>query len=436
LWSSNTSAEQFGNMQFTVPPGWKVDSQTKGMYLSPPDLASNDESALLGVMANEPLTGDLRAWFDARVQRLAAKRTVVSGGEVRSRQASKGHTVLSTTLELRDANGRGSFWLIVAANPNNRAESYLFSTSSQKLFDRYMPQVQAFGNSIKFIQTQQQAAAATPTAQEPWTTKPPASAPAIAAQGAPSPVPASAVQGVDLSKIKDPKDLAKARANLNPPPPSGGTRLDGLYATQDSGGHVGPGGAFFVDVVWRFRYFMPNGYVYLGNMQADLDNTRCTQPTVNEYGGPICTTYAIDNGRIRIGLNQETRFARSGEDVKIGDYTYVRIPKQDNLRLNGTYSYFSAGVAAANSADFKFTSDGRFEADRGIFINYNSDPSGVRDPVRTSVTGVKQSGSKGTYRINGYTLELTSEDGRKQRMFFGRLSTQILRIGTQEYVGK
>ncbi len=233
----------------------------------------------------------------------------------------------------------------------------------------------------------------------------------------------------------DQKSRATGQANLNPPPP-GRSRLDGLYATQDSSGQIGAGGTLYHNVNWRFYYFLPNGYVYLGSKDAGLEDLNCTTATVNKYGDPLCTTYSADDGQLRMGLRNPARLRRKGDALRIGDYEYALIPKANNLRLSGSYDYFSAGVAAANSSGIFFSRDGRFKSSNftGVAIDTGNLPGGAQQPNRTSVTGSSSSSAEGTYRINGYTLEMNYSDGRKARAFFAQVAgEEVLRIGSRVY---
>jgi hypothetical protein len=236
----------------------------------------------------------------------------------------------------------------------------------------------------------------------------------------------------------DAKSQADGKINLNPPPP-GRTRLSGLYATQDSGASMGPGGVLMPSINWRFYYFLPNGFVYLGSKDAGLEQINCTQVTVNKYGDPVCTTYSADNDQMRIGMRNPTRFKRKGEDIVIGDYTFELIPKANNLRLSGSYNSFTAGVSAASSADITFSKDGRFTSSSfvGVAVDTNAQLGSAQQPNRVSVSGSSAKEAQGTYKINGYTLELNYSDGRQARAFFARVAGEsVVRIGSRPYTRK
>jgi hypothetical protein len=235
---------------------------------------------------------------------------------------------------------------------------------------------------------------------------------------------------------KDAKSRANGERNLNPLP-SGRARLSGLYVTQDMQNSVGPGGNMYAGVMFRFYYFLPNGYAYMGAKEAGLESLQCDRPTVNEYGDPLCTTYSADDGQIRIGPQNPSRLRRNGNDLRIGDYDFTLVPRANNLRLNGTYDYFSAGSSAAVSSSFTFSRDGRFKGSNFTGVMVDTDPtnSGQTGGARVAVTGSSSAQREGTYRIDGYTMELNYTDGRRARAFFAVVAgSDVVRIGSRTYV--
>ena len=235
---------------------------------------------------------------------------------------------------------------------------------------------------------------------------------------------------------KDAKSRANGERNLHPFP-SGRTRLAGLFVTQDMQGSVGSGGNMYIGVTFRFYYFLPNGYAYMGAKEAGLESLQCDRPTVDTYGDPLCTTYSADDGQIRIGPQSPSRLRRNGSDLRIGDYDFALVPKASNLRLNGTYDYFSAGSAAAVSSSFTFSRDGRFDGSNFTSVMVDTDPtnSGQAGGARIGVAGGSSAKRQGTYRIDGYTLELNYGDGRRARAFFARVAgDDVVRIGSRTYI--
>ncbi len=265
---------------------------------------------------------------------------------------------------------------MTAANPNNRFESLTYAANSTEVYQQFFPAFERMVNTLKFVEPK-----AVPSPQLSVTTAPRA-------------------------------DNEKKSNALSP----SGTRLNGLYVTQDSEGSIGPGGALSSNIAWRFYYFLPNGYVYLGPKEAGLESIQCAGKTVNKDGSPLCATYSIDNGKIRIAEHDPTGFALRSNGILIGDYSFELVPKLNNLRMDRAYSTFSAGSSAASSSDIRFSRDGRFTSSSFIGVSVDTGPNAGGD--RISVAGNSGGRGEGTYQLNGYTLELTYRDGRKAKGLF------------------
>jgi hypothetical protein len=419
--SALAQAEQFGNMRFEIPQGWKTQQRGTVLFLIPPNLSSG-QAALVAISPSLELK-DFQAQFNAVVQKLQAGRTVVKTSDQTTSQSPDGYSVLRREMIVREKDGSSLYLFVTAANPNDRFESLYYATNDPDLYLRYAPQLEQLVNSIKFVAPAETRPAPPAVSVQPSAPSKPSTPPA------PSATPPTYV---------DEKSRSTGEANLKPPLP-GRTRLEGLYATQDTSGHVGPGGAFYQDVIWRFYYFMPNGYVYLGPKNAGLEALRCTKPTVNQYGDPVCTTYTADNGQLRIGLRNPARLRRKGNDLVIGDYEYALVPKVNNLRLSGYYEYYSAGVAAADSSGISFYKNGRFKSSSFVGVAVDTNPNGTQPSGgnRVTVSGSSSSSAEGSYRINGYTLELSYSDGRKSRSFFAQVGGElVVRIGERVYTRK
>ncbi len=403
-------AAQFGDMRFELPAGWKAREDSQVLVLTPPDLT---KTSAVGVWLLPGLgLGNLNTQFSGLVQLLQSGKTVVRESKVVATQSPEGYAVLQQELILLDSKWANSYMVVVGANPNNRFEALYYSASSQALYKNYNAPVSRLIDTIKFTP---------PVARH---SRQPL---AMAQSEAPS-------QPVYI----DAKARANGLANLNPPPP-GNARLSGLYVTQDSGGSMGPGGIVYQNIMWRFYYFLPNGYAYLGAKEAGLETIRCSKPTVDKYGDALCTTYSADNGEIRIGFQSPTRLRHKGSDLRIGDYDFALVPKAKNKQLSGDYEYFSAGVAAAISAGFTFSPDGHFRVSNATGIALDTELTGGTGAGTDSiaVAGHHESSAAGTYRINGYTLELNYRDGHSVRAFFAEVAgDDVVKIGSRTYTRK
>jgi hypothetical protein len=409
---------QLGDAQFEVPAGWTSERRAGGLIFKPPAGGSvGDGSSVVAPIAS-PLT-DFEVQFGQVVRTFQQRGRTERLGDIVRAKSPDGYNLLRRELLVRDTSGGTMYVFVTAADPNRKFQPLVFVANNAASYRRYGQQFDGMVNSAKF-------GASAPSATRgvsDLVITPPIPQPSVS-------VPAARVEYVDA------KSRANGEANLHPAPP-GTARLSGLFVTEDSRGAMGPGNSFYAAVSWRFYYFLPNGYAYLGAKEAGLESLVCDRPTVDKYGDPLCTTYSADDGQIRIGLRTPTRLIHKGDDLRIGDYNFAKVPRARELTLTGAYEYFAAGTAAAVSSTLTFSRDGRFEASNftGIAVDNDATNSGVSGGSRVSVTGSSSGKAQGTYRINGYTLELHYSDGRTVRTFFAAVAgNDVVRIGSRTYI--
>jgi hypothetical protein len=227
----------------------------------------------------------------------------------------------------------------------------------------------------------------------------------------------------------------KGKKNLAAPPP-GETRISGLFYKIDW--RMMPGANFTTYQVpyYTFRHFQENGYVWLGEPPADGDFSKlaCDKPKVDDQGEPLCTSYAIENGKIRIGNDAPVSFATEEKGIGMDSDSYFRIDPANDLKLDRRYSYFSYNGVAAFSGGIEFTKDGGFKSDSSVGISYTTPDVGG---PQTTVTGHDEKApTVGRYAINGYTLEITNANGQKIRKFFAVLSEGMLYFNGDAYLDR
>jgi hypothetical protein len=153
---------------------------------------------------------------------------------------------------------------------------------------------------------------------------------------------------------------------------------------------------------------------------ADLDIGRSRAERPKSWG-----RYQIVGGKIQAQWGD-------GKSQSI-DKWWVARPAKNGARLSGLYRSISGGGNTAlggsamvvSSNQIQFNADGSFSDER--FGGGSSSSSGV------SVTaGAKQRGG-GSYRLDGYTIELKTTDGRAQRLlfFFFPDSEDAVGVGSQ-----
>lgn len=142
-----------------------------------------------------------------------------------------------------------------------------------------------------------------------------------------------------------------------------------------------------------------------------------------------CGTYRLAGGQLerrqtgsRFGLIEIERdsLAREGRDLRIGDTLHRFVPPLPaDTRLEGRWRYFygSAGSTAFSSGSVAverhllLTRDGRFQRSGFTGASSSSDMGGGSSGV---TVGSQRPAGQGRYRIEGYTLTLTGDDGQRQ----------------------
>lgn len=219
---------------------------------------------------------------------------------------------------------------------------------------------------------------------------------------------------------------ARAEKNLHPPEP-GSSRFNGLYYSITWSMMFGPNFTSYQVPNYTFRYFQDNGYVWLGDEPADGDFEKldCTKSMVNDRGDPTCTAYNLSKGlfsksTLSIGHEQPVSFEQDKDGITTDGTAFSLITPMQDLKLNKSYSYFSYTGIAAVSASIDFTAAGEFQADSSVGISYTTPEIG---DTTTTVTGYDEKAPvKGRYTLNGHSLEITSPDGKKSKVFFAQLS--------------
>ena len=243
------------------------------------------------------------------------------------------------------------------------------------------------------------------------------------------------------------KDAAKARRaaeaaargerNLKPPPP-GNTRWTGLYADetfhQQQRLDPGPYGGFSrlvndVWSTWEYLDFQADGHVYLG-----LRNPQepCDRPSVGSDGEPLCTTYSVDGGRLRIGHEDRGPVSRTANGLTVAKKSYMAVPPLTPRRLAGSYEAASCHGALCEKSTWVFGADGTFGA-YGINQGFGTGAGPAGLPMPRGWTDTKK--VEGRYVIEGQGLRVTYSDGQtgSVSVFLYPPKDRTLRIGGREF---
>lgn len=210
-----------------------------------------------------------------------------------------------------------------------------------------------------------------------------------------------------------------------PPTEAGDDSLEGLFFHSES--TLMPNGLGGLDFVVNMTtyFFQPNGLL--------AEEPPAGAATLEEFcagKAEACGSYKISNGQITLNLvgsrfgivgSETAPFAHQEGGFEIDGDVFTPIPPLDDLKLDGTWSYFyaasgSAGQTTTSVATLRtlvFRPDGSFN--RSGFVGYSSTTDIAGDTA--GVTGSSDRPEEsGTYTIDGYTLALTLADGTTEFM--------------------
>lgn len=249
----------------------------------------------------------------------------------------------------------------------------------------------------------------------------------------------------ECMKVVKPTPIPRYGTAKAPAPPKGSGGLSGAYARWypdplAASGFGGCGG-----LCWDVYVFDKSGYVYTHEPDQGLDEADCTRTHPN--GLPVCEVYRVQGGQLVIGQDKPMTLAKSGAALKIGGDTYQPLLKLDGLKLNGAYesrSFVGGGTSTVSGAfqtNLTLTPQGRFSRERSGGVSATTTDTGTNlGTVTGGVTVSTERQNSGTYRVTGYTLELTYGDGHIERLFAytlpdrnGRPDLGLLRLGGSTY---
>lgn len=149
--TGQTPTARLGNLTYRVPPGWTAEARDGVVAFTPRDLPVG--GVAFAILAPDvPLSGDLRAWFEARVAGLHENVRVVSVSAVEAGKDEKGSPVYSRAAAVVDGSGRPQYRFYVAGQfgPANarRAALLVFQASGLDLVARYQDGLSALADSV------------------------------------------------------------------------------------------------------------------------------------------------------------------------------------------------------------------------------------------------------------------------------------------------
>ncbi len=320
-----------GDLEFDVPAGWR-QTLDQGFQALEPAGQGPTQFTQIGFLPAQTLTTDLRSYFEGVWAQWRAQMNTLDNGEPETTRNPNGFDVVSRYSRIYNPRlGNGTFRFAVA-HLGNRVQAYWFVDNTGNI--DYEEAFRGFEHSVQFAGAEEAAA----------------------------------------------------------PEPGAACGLEGLYTgfTTTAGYRNGIVAEGIMKV--RVLVFLPDGNVMRELPAQGLANF--------DFGAELkrardqCGRYRVLGNQLRITWSDGTveDGERSGADLRIGGWSYVRAADADNASLEGVY-HVDRGTYA-----IQFAPDGRFRE------------NGILSSVSYSLPN-KAPGA-GTYRIRQHTLELHYTDGR------------------------
>ena len=161
----------------------------------------------------------------------------------------------------------------------------------------------------------------------------------------------------------------------------------------------------------RHWYFLPDGR-YLNDAPAGELSAKGREPVCAKYAGE-CGKYAVGGGKLNLTPNKGKPWTADFADPgggkwKIGGVDCQRITASypANAKLSGKYTSGQAYGGIASATTFVFSPDGSYAAEKV-------------GAVRAGGAGATSvSGTRGTYRLSGNTLELTENGATTRHLIY------------------
>ena len=138
--------ERFENWIFSAPQGWDKREDADGLRLTSPD-----GQATMRLLPGEELSSiGLKSWLDGQLVLLEQDLTLQTAEDPQSTPTSDHYEWLVWARGLRNRQGPVLPRSYLAADPRGRAELLLFTALTAEAFQRYLPALGQFIDSVKF----------------------------------------------------------------------------------------------------------------------------------------------------------------------------------------------------------------------------------------------------------------------------------------------
>jgi hypothetical protein len=157
---------------------------------------------------------------------------------------------------------------------------------------------------------------------------------------------------------------------------------------------------------YEFRFFGTNGFVWLGEPRATIEEMTCSAGQKN------CEPFSVEGGTLTIGKGKPKSIEQAGTGWKIDGTTWNAIVPQAGTTLNATYTSAGCYLASCTRRSITFEPNGRYAVSGLTQSGY------ANDFISSFQTGT--SSGEGTYAIGETSIELTPTGGQPKTAFFFR----------------
>jgi hypothetical protein len=407
---------RFDDWLFQMPTGWRT-------VPSPSDLSlvSPDGKAVIVLFRSEPISGNLRSWFDQRLAQLHNGFTVTQIGQVTSTPANEGYTAWASTVSVKDAKGNLRFEYFFGADPGSRGELLLYRANDAASFTKYQKVLEAFFLGADFAQLKPDLAAKAMLIGSP--------------NAAGSSAGSSSTGG---SSTTSPNTTSPNAASSSGTPawvtaPGKGLRrdqLDGVYLQLHTA--FGVGGLMIQ--VYTPYLFLKDGWVYTRPVVAvsDFDASTSKRLEPDRWG-----RWQRTGGSVLIRWNKEPNKTHTFKQKEF----IPALPAKPGLKLEGHYESISGsgntmqggGTTIISGRDLYFSGDGRFSSEAAT----GGSSSGAGGTVTFESNGGV---SAGVYSFDGFTVQFKYDDGSVRRWFYcefppdAGVQHEVVIVGGRTYI--
>jgi hypothetical protein len=162
--------QQFGNVIYAVPEGWRRVDANGAAFLEPENLGAGQVCRIMIPTGGE-LKGDFRAQFEQLIQgmRAGVKGTVTDAGQIEPRKGAGGIDAFSNVCNITREDGSQWTIFVMAFHPGSRFESVAFLVNPPDLYEKYGDAVNALLANIRFAAEEEAKAAVLAQGEPPLT---------------------------------------------------------------------------------------------------------------------------------------------------------------------------------------------------------------------------------------------------------------------------